>query len=103
MLTVVAAGCGSDLPDVDCTAPVPTYAQVHAFSVSCISCHHAGLTGAARFGAPPSVNFDTYAAARPHAELAARRVFAGEMPRTGTLSAADKEDLYRWSLCGTPE
>jgi hypothetical protein len=97
------AGCGgADLPAVDCAPPVPTYGMVHAFSLSCTSCHASTLTGASRFGAPAHVNFDTFAAAQPHAENAARRVFAGEMPRTGSLSAADKQDLYRWALCGTP-
>ena len=104
LLPLVAAlvACESDLPDVDCTPPVPTYAEVHAFPLSCTSCHSSTLTGAARFGAPASVDFDTEAAATPHAEAAARRVFAGEMPRTGSLSAADKTDLYRWALCRRP-
>ncbi len=97
------AACGQELPTVDCATPaVPTYAMVNAFRLSCTTCHSSTLVGASRFGAPQTVNFDTYAAALPHAEEAARRVFAGDMPRTGTVSAGDKQDLYRWALCGTP-
>lgn len=97
------AGCGQDLPEVDCATPaVPSYAMVHAFSLSCTTCHASTLRGAARFGAPVGVDFDTYEAAVPHAEEAARRVFAGDMPRTGTLAAGDAQVLYRWALCGTP-
>jgi hypothetical protein len=97
------AGCGEDLPSVDCTTPaVPTFAMVNAFHVSCTTCHSSTLTGSARFGAPPEVNFDVYESAASHAEEAARRVFSGSMPRQGSLAAADKEVLYRWALCGTP-
>ena len=97
------AGCGEDLPTVDCTSPaVPTYAMVNAFPVSCSTCHASTLTGSTRFGAPPAINFDTFAAAMPHAMAAARAVFSGAMPPTGVLPAGDKEVLYRWALCRTP-
>ena len=104
VLTVAGvAACGQDLPTVDCAMPaVPSYAVVNAFRLSCTTCHSSTLAGSSRFGAPQDVNFDTYAAALPHAEEAARRVFAGDMPRMGTLSAGDKQVLYRWALCGAP-
>lgn len=97
------AACGEDLPSVDCTTtPVPTYAQVNAFTVSCNTCHASTLSGAARFGAPPGVDYDTYAVAKIHAEDAALEVFAGRMPETGALPDGDADVLYRWALCGTP-
>lgn len=102
-LALAAAGCGADLPDVDCATPaVPTYAMVSAFTLSCNTCHASTLRGAARFGAPPGIDFDTHEAAVVHAEDAARQVFSGAMPPTAELAASDKEVLYRWSLCGTP-
>ncbi len=100
---LAGTGCGEDLPTVDCTTPaVPTYAMVNAFPVSCSTCHASTLTGSSRFGAPPNIDFDSFAAAMPHAMAAARAVFAGDMPPTGVLPAGDKEVLYRWALCGTP-
>jgi uncharacterized membrane protein len=102
-LALTAAGCSAELPDVDCATPaVPGYAMIDAFTISCNTCHASTLTGASRFGAPPGIDFDTYEAAVLHAEDAARAVFAGDMPPTARLAAADKEVLYRWSLCGTP-
>lgn len=102
LAAALLAGCEQELPDVDCAPPVPAFAEVHAFRLSCTTCHSSTLQGPARFGAPPGVDFDTHASAMAHAEHAVRRVFAGEMPPTGRLADADKQDLYRWSLCGTP-
>ncbi|HVV87485.1 MAG TPA: hypothetical protein VHE35_30795 [Kofleriaceae bacterium] len=107
-IALVAAGalaaCGGDddLPSVDCTAPVPAFGEVHAFSLVCVNCHSTTVSGVQRFGAPPGVNFDDYASAMTHAEEAARRVFSGDMPRAGTVAESDKQVLYRWALCGTP-
>ena len=87
---LAGTGCGEDLP------------MVNAFPVSCSTCHASTLTGSSRFGAPANIDFDTFAAAMPHAMAAARAVFAGAMPPTGVLPAGDKEVLYRWALCGAP-
>lgn len=103
-LVAGVAACGEDLPSVDCATPaVPTYAMVNAFAVSCNTCHASTLSGAARFGAPPGINYDTYEAAKAHAESGVKEVFGGSMPPTGALPAGDKEVFYRWGLCGTPQ
>ena len=102
LAAALLAGCEQELPEVDCAPPVPAFADVHAFRLSCTTCHASTLQGAARFGAPPGVDFDTHASAMRHAHEAARRVFSGDMPKRGQLAEADKQDLYRWALCGTP-
>jgi uncharacterized membrane protein len=105
-----AAACKSDsedVPQVNCNeGTVPTYAEVKAGGLTkCTSCHASTATGAARVDAPADVNFDTYAAAKAEAKQAAIEVNAGAMPPSGlpALSAAEKDALYKWALCGTPE
>ena len=102
------AGCKSDdeegeLPDVDCSGTLPTYAQVTAFT-KCSVCHSSAFMGAARQEAPADVNFDTEAGALAHAMKAAEEVNEGAMPPAGsgvTLTEMEKQDLYRWTLCTT--
>lgn len=97
---------GEDLPEVDCAGAIPTFDQVTAFSEVCTNCHSTTLTGDARNDAPEDINWDDYASAKAHAEKGAEEVFEGEMPPEGsneTLTTAQKDDLYLWALCGTPE
>jgi uncharacterized membrane protein len=105
--SVLLGACGPDLPEVDCTAPVPTYAEVTIFTNGkCNLCHASTVTGANRMNAPSDVNYDTYAAAQARAEDAVAEVFAGEMPPAGfeaiAPTEAEKQVLYRWGLCGAP-
>lgn len=107
VIATVAAACGGDddgasLPTVDCTPPVPTFAQVRAFRSSCSNCHSIQLTGNSRMGAPVGMDYDLYASAAAVGEPTARTVFEGSMPPSGGLFSADKEVLYRWTLCGSP-
>lgn len=114
-LLVVAAltACGSedsdgggnepDLPEVDCSGDVPTFDEVSAFRDVCTGCHSTALSGAERNGAPSRVNWDDYDSAKANAEDGAEEVFEGDMPPDDTLTAAQKEELYKWALCGTPE
>ena len=101
-VTVTLSGC-DELPEVDCNAaPIPTFQQVTIWP-KCTNCHSSTLTGADRMSAPVGVDFDTYASASAHAEKAAEEVYEGEMPRLGTATAEEKDSLYRWALCGTPQ
>ena len=108
LLLLCVVGCSSDpeppptLPTVDCTPPVPTFAQVNAFRSNCSNCHSIQLTGNSRMGAPVGMDYDVYASAAAVAEDTARTVFGGSMPPSGGIQPADKEVLYRWSLCGAP-
>lgn len=99
------AGCGSPgpLPEVDCTQAVPRYSETTMFR-SCVICHSSEVSGADRQKAPTKVNFDTYEAAAESAEGAARLVYNGKMPpEADTVTEGDKELIFQWSLCGTPE
>jgi uncharacterized membrane protein len=112
-LVAALAACGSEdeeeagaeLPEVDCSGDVPTFDEVTAFSAVCTDCHSTSLSGDDRNGAPARVNWDDYESARANAEDGAEAVFDGEMPPAGAgeLTSVQKEELYRWALCGTPE
>ncbi|HEY6724704.1 MAG TPA: hypothetical protein VI197_11770 [Polyangiaceae bacterium] len=116
LLAAALAACGSeddnqdedpkDLPEVDCSETVPTFDEVSAFSDVCTNCHSTGLSGEDRNGAPSRINWDDYQSAQANAEDGAEEVFEGDMPPPGsglTLSNAQKQELYLWALCGTPE
>lgn len=108
---VLTQACGDDkekLPEVDCDAgATPTYAELKTTTFAkCTNCHASTLLGStARMDAPVDVNFDTYAAAKTHGEHGADEVNEGAMPPAGQpdLTAQEKDDLYRWVQCGTPE
>lgn len=113
LLVAALTACGSDdegeeesLPEVDCSGAIPTFDQVTAFSEACTNCHSTSLSGADRHGAPTDINWDDYDSAKANAEHGAEEVFEGEMPPEGsgeTITDAQKEQLYLWALCGTPE
>ena len=93
--------CGKSLPDVDCSGTVPAFEDVVALE-KCSTCHSSKLSGSARRSAPSNINFDTKAAADAKAEDAASEVYGGDMPPSGsgiTLSADEKQALYKWALC----
>ena len=95
-----------ELPEVDCSAEVPSFGEVSAFSEVCTNCHSTTKSGDARNGAPDDIDWDDYDSAKANAEEGAHEVFEGEMPPEGSsemLTAAQKEELYLWALCGTPE
>ena len=106
VMFLAAAGCGDDdgasLPTVDCTPPVPAFAEVNAFRTNCVNCHSIQLPPDDRRGAPVGMDYDVYASAAAIAEDTARTVFHRSMPPSGGLFPADKDVLYRWSLCGAP-
>ena len=92
-------------PSADCNQAIPSFGEVQIFA-KCLGCHATEVTGSARQGAPPSANLDDYDSAAAVAERAALYVFHGIMPPpvTGiTVTEAEKEQLYLWALCGTPE
>lgn len=99
-------GAEAGLPEVDCAAaPVPKYSEMTAIWNKCTVCHSATLTDpAARMAAPAGYNYDTYEAAKAEAEEAMEQVYSGEMPRPPApdLTADEKDQLYRWASCGTP-
>ncbi|MEF3076015.1 hypothetical protein V2P20_13350 [Methylobacter sp. Wu1] len=77
------------------------------FATNCLSCHSSELTGAARNGAPPGVNWDTYEATLPNADNAiTRAVEAMTMPPAGTkppLNQEQKDAMLAWQSAGFPQ
>ncbi len=104
LFTLALIGCGNDLPVVDCASgAVPLYSEVTAFN-TCTACHSSALSGAARNDAPNDINYDTAAVAKVDAESAVSQVFGGSMPPAGySVTEEQKQMLYKWGLCGTPE
>jgi hypothetical protein len=97
---------GDDGPSADCKAgAIPSFTEVAVFA-KCLGCHSTRVTGDERAEAPPDVNFDDYASAVAMAERAAQYVFRGIMPPvTAGVAVTDteKQQLYLWALCGTPQ
>ncbi|WP_434427820.1 hypothetical protein [Nannocystis pusilla] len=81
----------------------------------CTGCHSSALAEDARQGAPPAVDFDTYARYKPFERLVYERAVteahaiavdpdaaASPMPPAGLVPAADRERLAQWIACGSP-
>lgn len=107
--------CGSDdgggseqtsEPQINCDdETVPSYSEVRAFNV-CTNCHSSENEGLERHGAPSSLNFDSYEGAADAATRIESQVSMGSMPPASSgfsLTAAEKDELYVWVECGTPE
>jgi uncharacterized membrane protein len=93
-------------PEVDCAEKaVPKYSEMQSIWDKCTICHSSTITDpAARMAAPIGFNYDTYDAAKATAMQAANEVEEGEMPRppAPAMTADEKDQLYRWAACGTP-
>ena len=77
------------------------------FATNCLLCHSSNLTGSARNGAPPSVNWDTYEATIPNASRAiVRAVEQMTMPPSFSglplLNDTQKAAMLAWQSAGFP-
>jgi uncharacterized membrane protein len=98
-----ADAAASEPSALECEGSVPAFQDVAAFAV-CTSCHSSENQGAAREGAPSSINFDRYADASRNADRAAGMVKAGLMPPSPLyLTNAEKQELYLWARCDSPQ
>ena len=66
----------------------------------CTSCHSAQLTGKARYGAPPEVNFDSLAGVRQWSAESAAYIQSQGMPPGGGMSEEERNRLSAWLECG---
>jgi cytochrome c5 len=77
------------------------------FATNCLACHSSDLTGAARNGAPSSVNYDTYEETVPNADLAIAEMNEGAMPPFGSgLPLLNQEQItamLAWQSAGFPK
>ncbi|TRW89934.1 c-type cytochrome [Candidatus Methylobacter oryzae] len=81
--------------------------RAKVFATNCLDCHSSTLTGSARNGAPPSVNWDTYEAALPNAPRAiVRAVEQMTMPPAFSgvpaLNDEQKAAMLAWQSAGFP-
>lgn len=68
----------------------------------CTGCHSSQLGGSKRFGAPETVNLDSYSAAVEWAERSFIRIsLDGDMPPGGGISQVEKDQFMQWAFCGT--
>jgi uncharacterized membrane protein len=93
--------------DGDCSslASVPTFEDLEMGILPiCRECHSASVTGDARHGAPPGLDFDTYDVLQSVADTASYLVSEREMPFPSGEGPTDEErnQLYEWAACGTP-
>lgn len=96
---------GGQGPDVDCSAvTIPKFAEMSAWA-KCTNCHSSTLTGSARNAAPVGIDFDVIASARANADTAMAEVYEGAMPLAGfpALTDDEKNQIYNWASCDTPE
>ncbi|WAK00954.1 c-type cytochrome [Methylobacter sp. YRD-M1] len=84
----------------------PNGIREQVFATNCLACHASNLTGSARNGAPPDVNWDTYEATRPNAERAiVTAVEEMTMPpiASGPLLNEDQRTaMLAWQSAGFP-
>ena len=103
-----AAGCGTK-HNPGLTGELPSNAVSWCNTVNpimelyCTSCHATGLSGAARQGAPKSVELDTYADVRSHADRAVARMGANTMPPGGGVPADLVTRVAGWVAQGESE
>jgi len=81
--------------------------RAKVFATNCLFCHSSNLTGAARNGAPPSVNWDTFEATIPNASRAiVRAVDQMTMPPSFSglpvLNEEQKAAMLAWQSAGFP-
>jgi hypothetical protein len=106
-LALAALGCGTD-PNVDFCSDAPTFTnQIRPTIVEekCIQCHSEGLVGAARNGAPPDFNFDTYESTEPVLREFADAISSGREPPMGldpplATTPAERDLVSKWRMCG---
>lgn len=90
----------------DCSSvAVPTFSELSSgVFLHCVVCHSSSLSGAARNGSPPNVNFDKYDTAKAMASYADQEVRGHVMPypKGAGITDTERNQLYEWAECGTP-
>jgi uncharacterized membrane protein len=94
-------------PATSCTAPeqAPTFADLErGILVVCRECHSAAVTGDARHGAPPGMDFDTHEQFANAGDTAAYVVRYRIMPYPDGegVTEEQRQALYDWVACGKP-
>lgn len=105
---LAAVGCGDD-ETVDPCVDAPTFTNdVQPIAAAkCVTCHSDELSGPARNGAPPHLDFGSYDQIEPDRFAFADAITSGRMPppgEPGTLPVSREERALvdAWRRCGFP-
>ncbi len=98
------SACGEEV-SVDCNQTIPKYSELTSVMAKCTACHATSKMGAARAGAPSSINYDTYATATANADEGAEEVSEKKMPPPdgSGLPETERQQFLLWAKCGQPE
>jgi len=89
------ASTGGDLDAGACEGITYESAVKPIMEIYCTGCHASGLSGAARRGAPASVNLDSYEGVEAQAERVLRRIEQGTMPPVGERPTPEEAEMMR--------
>lgn len=96
-LIIFAGACSStkstQTTNVECTTQTPDRWSTSVQSIvstNCASCH-------------THQSYSNYSSVAADASAIASAVSSGRMPQGTSLSAADKEALVQWAVCGAPQ
>ena len=96
--------CQEDVTQIPVTCnDIITYETVGApfLRSYCTGCHSSNLPRGLRYGAPDSINLDTYEDAKQHAIRSyVRSVHFEDMPPSGGITQQEKQRFMQWALCG---
>jgi mono/diheme cytochrome c family protein len=96
---LTASGCGDDLGDCPADSGAQQAQGLEVLQTRCMTCHSSQVSGSARLGAPPGLNFDDTGTVQDNAGDMWSEADEGTMPPTGELSAQDKEALRVYLAC----
>ena len=104
MIRLWLMACEEDVTEIPVTCNDSlTYANVgEPFMRNyCTGCHATKLPAGQRYGAPESVQLDTFAGAKQWAIRSyVRAVHFQDMPPSGGISDIERERFKQWALCG---
>ncbi len=104
LLALGLAACGSStLGDCPADSTATQSAGRALIQNRCANCHSSMLSGAARAGAPTTVNYDSLTAIQANVDNGWAEIEAGTMPQGGTLTAAEIENIRVYLACGAAD
>lgn len=99
-LALLVSACGNKYPSNSTASVTETVTYTNQIKKildgNCIQCHASYLTGAARQGADPADNYDTYEDAASDADAENQSIQSNKMPESGPLSDSDKALFQAW-------
>lgn len=108
MMSMVMSAClaacgGSTLGDCPADSTTTQSAGRKVIANRCATCHSSTASGAARAGAPTSVNYDSLEGIRLNLDSGWSEIEAKTMPQGGTLTADEIESVRVFLACGAAD